>query len=220
MTTHPYLLTVRAGAAKLHRSTCKKATVNPTAEPTSDWSAGSPATCCKPRQVEQPAPDPAPVPEYDPHPVRRGELATEEARALRKAKRDRTTPPPTPNLDKVNEEYAQGIDHHARLAMGAAYDAEHGGADGKTTRRAKIPVAVRFMRSSATGDDLKPMPDSQNKLASVAYYHTAGINGDDPRIPTDQLRQWLADHDVPDPEGTPWGPLTLPNGVMLQAVTL
>lgn len=86
-------------------------------------------------------------------------------------------------------------------------------------KRSKVPVLVRFWR----GDDparLRPMTDAQNKVASLAYYHTAGINGDEPRIPTEQLRQWLADHDVPEPEAQPWGPLTLPNGVVLEAVAL
>lgn len=86
-------------------------------------------------------------------------------------------------------------------------------------KRQAVEVKVRFHR----GDDpeaLRPMPDSQNKLASVAYYHTANINGDDPRIPTEQLRKMLADAGVDDPEGKPWGPLTLPNGVTLKATAL
>ena len=86
-------------------------------------------------------------------------------------------------------------------------------------KREAVAVLVRFHRGKDV-ENLRPMTDSQNKVASLAYYHTAGINGDEPRIPTEQLRQILHDAGVANIEGEPWGPVTLPNGVVLQATAL
>jgi hypothetical protein len=87
-------------------------------------------------------------------------------------------------------------------------------------KRQAVPVLVRFHRGRDV-DHLRPMTDAQNKVASLAYYHTAGINGDDPRIPTEQLREFLAEWGVTDPESAPWpDPIMLPNGVILHATAL
>lgn len=228
----PYLRTIHRGAAKVHRSTCRKALANESAEPTSDFTSGDPATCCKPRPLEAPDPgtpdvptpaepeipdapdDAVATPTYDPHPMRRAELAQEEGKAVRAAKRAGQPKPPTPNLDKVNQEYADGIDTKARKAMAREYEAQQGGATSDGKRRGKIPVQVRFVRNG------EPMPDSQNKLASVAYYHTKDVVPDTPRCTTQHLRDLLAAEGVAEPEAAPWGPVTLPNGVVLEAVAL
>lgn len=84
----------------------------------------------------------------------------------------------------------------------------------KAKRAGRLEVKVRFMRNG------KGMPDSQNKLASVAYYHTKDVEPGKPRCTTDALRQILAAAGVPDPESTPWGPVTLSNGVVLEATAL
>lgn len=71
--------------------------------------------------------------------------------------------------------------------------------------------AVRFFH------DGKPMPDSQNKLASVAYQFTKGIGGADvKRIGTADLVALLAKAGITDPAGSAWEH-TLPNGVKIEA---
>lgn len=224
--TFPYLVTTaRDGSLKLHRSTCKKATANPTAAHVDRFDAGTPATCCKPRPgnpvpsrknardaraaaVAKAPHDPATVPAVDPDPKRRAQLALDERRAVRQAKKAGQPIPPTPNADVVAAEYAEGITHADRVAAPKA-------------SRVRRDVQVRFVR------DGKPMPDSQNKLSSVAYYHTKGIgspesqgNDDVKRCTTDTLRAILARHGITDPETTTWGPVTLTNGVKLSAVAL
>ena len=221
-----FLVTEHRGAAKLHRSTCRKASANPNARGTDDFQAGEPATCCKPRPVEsvpdRPAPRPkgkrpAATPKVDPQPSHepvvpallddpkaRDAAALDESRALREAKRKGLPIPPTPNLDAVNAAYERGEDAATRRATKAG-----------TRGRPKVDVLVRFFRNG------KPMPDSQNKLSSVAYYHTAKIQDDAPRISTGDLREMLEDlAGTRLLESEAWGPVTLPNGVVLHAETL
>jgi hypothetical protein len=88
------------------------------------------------------------------------------------------------------------------------------------SRPAKATVAVRFMRAAAEGKPLRPMQDSQNKLASIAYYHTDGLIAGQPRCSTHHLRAILWNAGIKAPEAAPWGPITLANGVVLQAVAL
>ena len=228
-TTHPYLVTLaRDHTLKVHRSTCKKALANTAATATDQFETTlgdkttTPATCCNPKppktsheQTPPPAAPEPPAATYDPHPGRRGELATEEAKAKRAARRAGQPLPATPNLDKVEQEYADGIDAAKRRELVAEYENRHG--TGK--RRPKLDVRVRFTRGTDP-EQLEPMPDSQNKLASVAYYHTRNIVDGAPRISTDALRKILADAGVPEPEAAPWGPVTLANGVVLAAVAL
>lgn len=219
-----FLVTTHRGVAKLHRSSCKKANANTSAVPTDDYQAGAPATCCKPRPVEPVAsrsvppaeaakvatPKVDPTPSHEPvvpvlldDPRAREAAAMDEARALRNAKRKGLPLPATPNLDAVNEAYQRGEDAAARRATGA------------TRGRPKTEVLVRFFRNA------KPMPDTQNKLSSVAYYHTAKIQGDAPRISTSDLREMLEDlTGTRLLESEPWGPVTLPNGVVLHAEAL
>lgn len=232
--TMPYLVTLaRDHTLKVHRSTCRKALANANAIATDQFDhsmpsasggrrlVATPATCCKPRPLpgSTTATTEPETPQYEPHPGRRAQLALEESKALRAAKRAGEPLPATPNLDKVNAEYASGIDAAAREQLVAEYEAKHGGGDGTSKRRAKVDVAVRFVRGTDP-DDLKPMPDSQNKLASVAYYHTRDVEPGVDRITTAALRTILANEGVDEPEAEPWGPITLPNGVVLAAVAL
>jgi hypothetical protein len=88
------------------------------------------------------------------------------------------------------------------------------------TKPGKATVLVRFERATAEGKPMRPMPDSQNKLASVAYYHTADLIAGQPRCSTHHLRAILWNAGIKAPEAAPWGPITLANGVVLQAVAL
>jgi len=201
-----FLVTEHRGSRKLHRSTCKKANANKWGLfTTDDYQAGEPATCCKPRPVEA-APTAPSGPVLLDDPKARDAAALDEARALRKAKRDGTPLPATPNLDAVNEAYQRGEDAQTRRATAG------------TRGRPKTEVLVRFFRNG------KPMPDTQNKLSSVAYYHTAGCDPDDPtakRIPTGDLREMLENlTGTRLLESEPWGPVPLPNGVVLHAEAL
>lgn len=78
------------------------------------------------------------------------------------------------------------------------------------TTPANPTPAIRFFR------DGKPMPDSQNKLASVAYQCTAGLYEDTDRITTGELVALLAKAGVTDPGATSWD-VTLPNDRTLSA---
>jgi hypothetical protein len=96
-------------------------------------------------------------------------------------------------------------------------DVIHGRGVAPTTttekKQTKVAATVRFFH------DAKPMPDSQNKLSSVAYYHTKAIKGTTPRVSTDDLRAILTKAGVADPEHTEWTH-TLPNGVVLSTTML
>jgi hypothetical protein len=87
-------------------------------------------------------------------------------------------------------------------------------ATAKAKRAGRLEVKVRFVRNG------EPMPDSQNKLASVAYYHTKDVEPGADRCTTGRLREILAEAGVAAPEAEPWGPVTLSNGVVLQATAL
>lgn len=247
-----YLVTVNRGTAKLHRSTCKKANANPSAEATDDFGAAAPATCCKPRAltvVETPAPAakkapakkpatkkaspqakpvdrlldkalardaerrtedvPASIPHlYDAGPDR-VKAAKAEHKALAASKKAGEPLPATPNLDALNAEHAPGRPKAKK----------------ERKPRQRTEVKVRFMRGPFV-DDLRPMPDSQNKLSSVAYYHTRGVKAwndlDEslPRCTTETLRAILAHHGVEQPEQQPFEPIMLPNGTWLAAEAL
>ena len=241
-----FLVTENRGAKKLHRSTCKKASANPAAVATDDYQAGTPATCCKPKPVEsvpaakpakpakakapaarKPTPQDKPVdrvldsalrkdakrraadaaPELAPEGPERLAAAKAEHKAAAAAKRAGRKLPATPNLDALNEANAAGRPKAKR----------------ERKPRQRTEVTVRLVRGQFM-DDLKPMPDSQNKLSSVAYYHTRGVKAwnelDEslPRCTTETLRSLLVHHGVTDPETTTWGPVMLPNGVWLGAV--
>lgn len=77
----------------------------------------------------------------------------------------------------------------------------------------RVVQTVRFSR------DGKPMPDSQNKVASLAYQCTKNINGDAPRISTSDLVKILNDAGIVEITTTSWEH-TLSNGVVLSAAPL
>lgn len=116
--------------------------------------------------------------------------------------------PETPNYDAI-----------------AAKSAANGGRTPSKKSRAKKDggdsaprgTTVRFVV------DGKPMPDSQNKLSSVAWYHTAGVCGDDsPRCSVTELRKILADVRPPivDPSNEVGWTVTLSNGKEVSTVAL
>lgn len=108
---------------------------------------------------------------------------------------------------RMEAEYAAG-----RTAAIAEKDPAGTGTT-STRGRAKRPQSVRFSH------DGKPMPDSQNKISSVAYYFTKGIDGDAPRISTGALVELLGSLGVTEVETSEWS-VTLPNGVVLSAAAL
>jgi hypothetical protein len=224
-----YLLTTGRNGDKIHRPTCKKATANAAAVETDDYTAGDPATCCKPKPIDAPAAAPAKAPTkakpaaamatpepkpaepvvYD-DPAERLAASRAEWKAAKAAKKAGQPIPPTPNLDAMNADHAAGKKFATKKPKGEG--------------RQRIEVTVRFVRGPEL-DKLKPMPDSQNKLSSVAYYHTRGVTGwnetgDVPRCTTEMLRSILEHHGVTNPEQTPFEPVLLANGTWLAAEPL
>lgn len=130
-------------------------------------------------------------------------LAKAEHRILKEwvAKGEKPPRPATPNLDAINDEHAAAQQGGGRKAAKAKARAEVQG------------VTVRFFH------DDKPMPNSQNKLSSVAYYFTKGIKRGADRITTDDLRAILTKAGVANPANTEWE-LTLANGVKLHTKRL
>jgi hypothetical protein len=85
--------------------------------------------------------------------------------------------------------------------------------DRRSDRPAATPdtrPAVRFHH------DGQPMPDSQNRLSSLAWGFTRGLDGERPRISVTELRKLLADAGVPDPKSAPWS-VKLANGITIAA---
>lgn len=113
--------------------------------------------------------------------------------------------PKTPNLDLIkreSEDRAAGIRPRRSKKSGSG-----GGAPRGTT--------IRFVV------DGREMPDSQNKLSSVAWYHTKGIGGDDvARITSTQLRDLIVAEGIVDPANTTGWKVTLPNGKVVEGKRL
>ena len=87
--------------------------------------------------------------------------------------------------------------------------------------------AVLAVQGSQLVEREVPMLNALNEVLRDDYIKdsVAGVNRwnkvlEKAGIPTEQLRTLLADAGVDDPEGKPWGPVTLPNGVVLKAVAL
>ncbi len=107
--------------------------------------------------------------------------------------------PSTPNLDALKQESAD-------RAAGIKPKRKTPKKSGDTGPRG---TTVQFYV------DERKMPDSQNKLSSVAYQATAGIGGDDVvRISVKDLKDILADVGIKDPSNTVWT-VELANGKTL-----
>jgi hypothetical protein len=122
--------------------------------------------------------------------------ATSEARGLAKWKRDGSTgtAPATPNV----------------AAIDAIKAFEKAG--GRVTSRSAASgrAAVQYTK------DGSPISASQNKLSSMAYWYTGGIDGDAPRVSTARFLELLQELGVEDPRQPGWE-VTLPNGKKLGA---
>lgn len=150
-----------------------------------------------------------PVP-VDERPVRemsrsdRVAAAKDEAKAV-KAWKAAGSPagsrPATPNLD------AMSTDAHPEAKR-------------KATAKKREPKAVTRGTTVQFLHDDKPMAASQNKLSSVAWYHTKGSDPKDPtrRLSVDELRALLTAAGVETPERTQGWSVTLPNKVVLSTV--
>lgn len=146
------------------------------------------------------------TPAWDPHPRRRADLALAEGKALKKAKAAGKPAPATPNLEKVNEEYAAGIRAADRKRMAQEYEAANRPSSGGRGPKA----TVTFTK------DGKPVGTSQQRLSSMAYWYTKGIDGDAPRVSVARFRVILAGLGVTEPETTTWA-VELPNGIKIGA---
>lgn len=126
-------------------------------------------------------------------------LATKERRALKAWERagSKGRRPKTPNLDSI-----ENGEKTAAVAQGDKAPSTRG-------------TTVRFMVNGA------PMPDSQNKLSSVAWYHTKGVGGEDVvRISAADLRAMIVAAGVADPSNTPGWSFTLANGKVIDTIAL
>jgi hypothetical protein len=142
--------------------------------------------------------------------------------------------PPTATTDAGRDAYIDGADLAEIAAVDAAAEAETsaGVPDLMAALEASLarlgvtpapetaaletaepaePVRVRYLH------DGQPMPDSQNKLSSVAWYHTRNVVAGQRRIPAGDLAALLAKAGVADPKQPGWS-VKLPNGVEISAV--
>lgn len=128
--------------------------------------------------------------------------AEAEAAALKEWKKNPTGErPATPTLDKMNESTATNRRSNRSTTR---------------TPREKRDVTVRFFH------DGRPMPDSQNKFSSLAWFFTKGVDGDSERVSTEALRSLVVKAneglDGANVEQAEWS-ITLSNGITLRAVT-
>lgn len=125
-------------------------------------------------------------------------LATKERRALKAWEKagSKGRRPKTPNLDSIDN---------------GEKTSKPKGDKAPSTRG----TTVRFMVNGA------PMPDSQNKLSSVAWYHTKGVGGEDVvRISASALREMIVASGVADPSNTVGWSFTLANGKVIDTIAL
>lgn len=126
-------------------------------------------------------------------------LASKERRALKEWEKGggKGRRPKTPNLDSIEKG-----EKTASKAKGDKAPSTRG-------------TTVRFMVNGA------PMPDSQNKLSSVAWYHTKGVGGEDVvRISAADLRAMIVAEGVADPSNTAGWSFTLANGKVIDTIAL
>lgn len=122
--------------------------------------------------------------------------------------------PATPTLDAQNIANAGG---QGPRKVAAPDDAPKAKRAPSTPEAPKAPRKVTTPGLRFFHDD-QPMPDSQNKLSSVAWYYTRGCDTTDQarRISTGELKAILSDAGITDPTTTEWEH-TLPNGTTLAA---
>lgn len=197
MNTSDYVVTLsprKGSEPRYHRAKCSK--VKPEQRVSNNdtiLSIAKPCSSCQP-----------PEPQVNPTLVVKDAAdvwtKANDERAALKAWKDggkKGSPPATPNLDKINGENT------------APAPRKRSARSTSTTPKATGP-AVRLAHNG------KPMPDSQNKLSSVAYYHTKDVEPGKPRVSTDALRAILAKAGIADPEHSAWSH-ELANGVVLSA---
>ena len=120
--------------------------------------------------------------------------ARAEEKAVKAARAAKAKLPPTPAMQAIERAHAEGIQ--------------------PPTRRRGEPRAPRVVVHHFING--KPMPASQDKLSSMAWYATRNIDGENPRISTDALIALLAGAGVSDPRSTSWD-VELPNGTLVAA---
>lgn len=137
------------------------------------------------------------------------DLAKKEHAALKEWEQNggKGTRPDTSNYDAIAATSSQSFGGRARKPRKAS---------GESTPRG---TTVRFLI------DGKPMPDSQNKLSSVAWYHTAGVlkdrhDEDRKRITVEELREILAGVGVKDPSNEVGWVVELANGKTISTAAL
>lgn len=112
--------------------------------------------------------------------------------------------PATPNLDAIHAEanHAPGAKPHVRKGRTAP---------GAKASRSVAPTGLRFYH------DGKRINDSHNRLASLAWFYTKGVDGVEQRITPARLREILAEAGIAAPDSTEWEH-KLSNGRVLAAV--
>lgn len=139
--------------------------------------------------------------------VKRIAAAKSEAAALKAYEREQKGDrPATPNLD----------------AMNAAYDPQSGRAAKTRTRKPRADKPARAITTPGLRwyHDGKPMPDSQNKLSSVAWYYTKGVgHADSPRLTSGEFKALLAKAGIADPTAVEFTHV-LTNGITISTKIL
>jgi hypothetical protein len=133
--------------------------------------------------------------------------AKPESKALKQWEKDgKGRRPKTPNLDLIIRESAD---------RAAGIKPKRASKKAGTRSGAPRGTTVQFVV------DGREMPSSQNKLSSVAWYHTKGVGGDDvARISSTELRDLIVAEGIVDPANTPGWKVTLPNGKVVEAKRL
>lgn len=189
-------VTESKGTARAHRQSCRRGEhgFETTGYTAVNMHRAVAATCCKPTL-------PTPRPQASTDPVERVRLAKAEHKLLKAWISDGSKPPRphTPNLDAIE------ADHAARAGKPRK--------GRRSTAKAPRTTAAEGIVFTHNG---RPMAASQNKLSSVAYYYTAKVDGDAPRVSTARLVDILAAAGITDPLTTEWTH-TLPNGITLGA---
>jgi DNA mismatch endonuclease, patch repair protein len=167
-----------------------------------------------PRRARSPRPQPKEDTMQDPESVEtdvpaaaenvaeRVTLAMAEQKAVKAWQKEGGTDPrpATPNMDAIQEEHDMGTKRKS----------------GKASGPARVPQDVVF----TVDGQPQTMKDRKYTLGYAAFRHTAGIGGQAvKRITTGDLRALLAKAGVADPDHATGWTATLPNGVVLGAVT-